>query len=414
MAINSYYDYDTDAGIVLSDTSMIRDHVAALFKLSFGQSFVTDSATPAGVLIDSLTLMFAHQAGVIAQNGNGFNLKLATGKWLDGIGVLMGVQRKPATYTTFAYRLKSNEASSVLTYNAKAITIVDAIGQTYHNKYGFNIAPGASMQVCWESDVEGAIDTDTSKFSLAAYSGNIELVQDIRESLAGEDISLGEFVAGTNRESDYAYRVRLTNALSRGTGYSESVTNAISSVAGVTYVKCPCNYKSAYVEQDGIVFTPNSCCIIVRGTLTGQDISDIQSAISSSIPFGCGFVADAGATPHSFQLGGEAGAGYLAYWHEAVGTTITYNIIGEDLLGDRSKEEIASLIQGTITSYTDATNLGVTIVRDDLLTYIQKQVPSVHISSFTMTKETETTPSTSISLPISSYAVNVVDFEFSA
>ena len=180
------YDYQTENGVVIPQTSSIKSKIVETFNSIFDAEIDTSDETPIGRLIEALTLMFTEMLGVNAQNANSFNPNQAMGAYLDALGNIWGVTR-------------------------------------------------------------------------------------------------------TTGESDYSYRKRILVSQSRGSGYVQSINNAISQVSGVTGV---CVLENGYAipamrpnSPWGISLDPHSVFICVIG---GND-SDIAEAIYAAKSSGCGF-----------------------------------------------------------------------------------------------------------------------------
>ena len=87
------YDYVTNSGIVIPQTSDIKAKVEAAFIDIFGSDFSFDTETPAGRLVEAITFFFLNALVVNAQNANQLNPDQATGNYLDAIGALFGTSR---------------------------------------------------------------------------------------------------------------------------------------------------------------------------------------------------------------------------------------------------------------------------------------------------------------------------------
>lgn len=99
----------------------------------------------------------------------------------------------------------------------------------------------------------------------------------------------GIFGVPRNGESDAEYRKRILMSQSRGTGFVQSMWNAVSKVEGVTSV---CVLENGYADPmvlpnspNGIAIDPHSIFICVAG---GND-SDVAKAIYSAKSAGCAY-----------------------------------------------------------------------------------------------------------------------------
>jgi len=195
----SLYNFQTNNGIVIPDTSEIKSDIEAAMKLIFGDNLDVTAETPMGRLIEALTFLMVDCVGVNAQNANNFNPVTSVGTFLENLGSLFGIER-------------------------------------------------------------------------------------------------------LENESDDSYRKRIANSQSRGTGYAESVRQAISKVTGVTSVTVIENgfgYPRMLPTVDnGVVVPAHSMFICVGGWTSGSTDPEITlrqniaKAILATKSAGCGFCQD--------------------------------------------------------------------------------------------------------------------------
>lgn len=87
------YDFVTDKGIVIPDTSSVQDQVETAFRQRWGNDLNLAPETLAGRLVEGITMLIVNVIGVNAMNANSLNITTAVGTWLDGIGGLFGLTR---------------------------------------------------------------------------------------------------------------------------------------------------------------------------------------------------------------------------------------------------------------------------------------------------------------------------------
>ena len=87
------YDYNTENGVVIPQTSSIRETIEDGFKSIFGSDFSTEPYTTNGMIIGALTNLFVDICGVNAQNINSMNIEQAIGAFLDSLGAMWGIAR---------------------------------------------------------------------------------------------------------------------------------------------------------------------------------------------------------------------------------------------------------------------------------------------------------------------------------
>lgn len=86
-------------------------------------------------------------------------------------------------------------------------------------------------------------------------------------------------------ESDTALRSRLLSSQSRGTGFVESIMNAVSKVSGVTYCSVLDNGYDVPITKSGVVIDPHSIIVCVDG----GDSAAVADAIYATKSAGCGY-----------------------------------------------------------------------------------------------------------------------------
>lgn len=109
--LTDIYQYQSNTGLVIPDTSNVQSQVIEGLKNVFGAGFEYIPETPNGLLVDALTQLIKQFIGITAQNVNGLNVTTSIGSWLDAIGRLFGVERED-TDTDYTYRAKILQSCS--------------------------------------------------------------------------------------------------------------------------------------------------------------------------------------------------------------------------------------------------------------------------------------------------------------
>lgn len=109
--LTNLYEYQSNTGLVIPDTSNVQAQVILGLKNVFGAEFEYIRETPNGLLVDALTQMIKQFVGITAQNVNGLNITTSIGSWLDAIGKLFGVERADDD-TDYSYRVKILQSCS--------------------------------------------------------------------------------------------------------------------------------------------------------------------------------------------------------------------------------------------------------------------------------------------------------------
>lgn len=87
------YEYASQTGIVIPQTSYIKQLIVDAFGRIFGADVSTSDETPMGRFIEALTMLFVNVLGVNAQNANFLNPQIALGNALDNLGAIFGINR---------------------------------------------------------------------------------------------------------------------------------------------------------------------------------------------------------------------------------------------------------------------------------------------------------------------------------
>ena len=105
------YDYNTSSGVVIPQTSKVKENVERAFKDIFGSDFSVLPQTINGRLIEAITMLFVDVCGVNAQNANGLNITQAVGSFLDGLGSMFGIERL-SDESDYSYRSRIIQSAS--------------------------------------------------------------------------------------------------------------------------------------------------------------------------------------------------------------------------------------------------------------------------------------------------------------
>ena len=261
------YDYKTDAGIVVPQTSNIKSKIEETFTSIFGSEISLDTETPIGRLIEAITLLFVDILGVNAANANSTNPNQALGSYLDAIGSIFGISR-----------------------------------------------------------------------------------------LTGE--------------GDNAFRVRLLQSQSRGSGFAQSIRQALSNVNGVTNIcvldnghKNPATLPNSDI---GIAVTGHTVFICVAG---GND-NDIARAIYNTKSAGCGYtnLSEYGTPTVVTVTDPDSGAenNVVFYRPTQKNLSISVTVSGFSYTGD----DIISDTKRIIREYVNANGMCNTISKAQIITAI--------------------------------------------
>lgn len=89
MAEDNYYRYVSETGLIVPDTSEIKNDVENEWRTQFGNDIDLTESTVQGRIIDLETKARMNTIGLCALVANQINIDYATGQYLDAIGSFM-------------------------------------------------------------------------------------------------------------------------------------------------------------------------------------------------------------------------------------------------------------------------------------------------------------------------------------
>lgn len=268
------YEYLTQAGVVVPDTSTLQAEVEAEFRAAFGADLVVTPNTPQGVLI---TGEVSARAGVLGNNAalaNQINPNLAGGVFLDAIWALLGGQRLPATKSTIAGVVLAGVGGTVIPAGTIAST---ADGVEFETVGAAVIDPSAGTV---------AVDFVAREFGpIACPPGALDTV--VSGVLGWESVTNPNAAAlGRLAESDGAARIRRRNTLAlEGSGGPEAIVSGLYDTEGVRSLSFRENVSDSAQTIDGILMAPHSIYACVDG---GTD-ADVAFTLLDRKSMGAGY-----------------------------------------------------------------------------------------------------------------------------
>lgn len=273
MADNENYYYNTTTGVVVPDTSKIKEEVEQEYKNALGQDLDTSASTPQGRLIEVETTARKRTIENNALLANMFNPNQSYGIFLDSIASLFGVDRVGATRTRVNCQL-SGVANTIIPANAQAM---DTEGNIYYLENQATIGSGGTTNADFLCMEKGAIECPIGTLTeivTAVIGWNA-----ITNEVAGE--------IGLDGESDNELRKNLPTKQYKGVGIREAIKNRILEVEDVKsciVIDNPSNSNDT-TSVVGKTLSPHSLYVCVDG---GKD-EKIARAILDKSTVGCAF-----------------------------------------------------------------------------------------------------------------------------
>ncbi|HEC8347510.1 TPA: baseplate J/gp47 family protein [Providencia rettgeri] len=247
------YQYITSQGVIVPDTSTLRDDVESEYRSVFGQDLDVNPETPQGALI---TLEVENRDAVVRNNAelaNQINPDLAGGIFLDAIWALMGGQRFDATHSFLSQVKFTGIAETIIPKGSQAATLNGDLFETTKT-----LIIGK----------DGSVTGDMRAIETGAVECGVGQLNKVASSVLGWEIvhNPSNAVLGRDAESDLQSRRRRKQTLAKNTvSVGEAITSALYELEGVRSLAYRENYTDQPMMFDGITLVPHSIYVCVEG-----------------------------------------------------------------------------------------------------------------------------------------------------
>lgn len=246
----TYYNFVTNRGVIVPDTSTVLSDTQDEFKELFGDELDVTPETPQGRLIELIARCKIFVLQTAAASSNVFNLNKASGFGLDDLGSLFLLERHPATYTTTSV-VVGGVAGTIVPAGTR---IQSTDGNIFVNSEDYVIGSPINAVFRAEKTGEVACPANTLTIILDAVNG-METVNNPASP-----------ILGTEQESDTDFRNRIRVSLNVN---SISVISAIKAnleaLSGVKGTFLYDNYSDNSVAVDSITVPAHSILAVVDG-----------------------------------------------------------------------------------------------------------------------------------------------------
>lgn len=271
------YQYITSTGVIVPDTSVIRDEVISEWRAAFGQDLVVTSETPQGAMI---TIDVESRDGMVRNNAelaNQINPDIAGGVFLDAIWALTRGRRRSATRSVLSGVEFRGIPGTIIP--SRSVAVVETTGARFLTSIDLVIGPSGLVTGQMVAEDTGPI---------AAPSGT--LTQVASSVLGWEQVNNPTSAAlGADRETDVASRKRRRNTLAlQSISLPEAVISRVYGVDGVRSMTFRDNDTNSTQVIDGVTLLPHSVWVCVDG---GEE-TDIATALLASKTGGAGWNGD--------------------------------------------------------------------------------------------------------------------------
>lgn len=269
-------------GVELPSTQEIREDLGEKIQQAFQTSpndplLNIEPSSPMGQVLDLIVAEIEAKNSEIAFLANMANPETATGKYLDALAALYGLDRKISEPTVVNCVLTGLKGT-LIPYGAIA---QDSLG----NQYRHSAANGAQI------DDTGSVTTTFTAINHGPLEVAAGSVNHIVTTIAGWDSITNPTagVIGRDEETDAELRNRMIESYAvNATGYVEAIEANLAALEGVLDVRVLENPTNAEVTQYGVAIDPHSILIAIVG---GED-SDIAKTIYQRKDAGCGTTGD--------------------------------------------------------------------------------------------------------------------------
>lgn len=258
------YQWVTSTGVIVPDTSDLRDEVSAEFRATLGADLVTTPDTPQGVLITAETVARDAVARNNAALANQINPNLSGGVFLDALWALTGGARFTATFSLIEGVELGGAAFAIIPAGSQAsvgaggdvfelvsAVVLDATGAGLGTFQALETGPVAAPVAALDTIVSGVLGWETVTNPAAASPGQAT-------------------------ESDTASRRRRRDTLAlQSVALPEAGVSGVHDVSGVRSVLFRENVGAVDLVIDAYHIVPHSVLFVVEG---GTD-ADVGAAI---------------------------------------------------------------------------------------------------------------------------------------
>lgn len=270
------YRYINNKGVIVPDTSMLRNNVEDEFRAVFGQSINLSPETPQGVLA---TMEIENRDAIVRNNAelaNQINPDIAGGVFLDAIWALMGGERINATHSYLSDVEFTGIPGTIIPKGSQALTITGAIFETLSPLIIAN---------------NGKINGDMRAKEYGPITCGVGQLNKVASSVLGwEKVNnLTHAVVGRHAESDIKARRRRKQTLAKNTvSVAEAITSSLYELEGVNSLSFRENFNDKALVVDGISLLPHSIYVCIEG----GDSHEIAKSLLRTKTIGAAFNGD--------------------------------------------------------------------------------------------------------------------------
>lgn len=274
--------FNPQTGVTLPSTQEIREDIGEKIQKAFQTSpdeplLNIEPSSPMGQVLDLIVSEIEAKNAEIIFLSNMVNPVTATGKFLDALASLYGLDRKISEPTVVNCKLTGLKGT-VIPYGAIA---QDSQGNQYRhsNASGAKIADNGTVLTTFTAIEHGPLEVASNA------------VNKIVTTIAGWDSITNPTagIIGRDEETDSELRNRMIESYAiNATGYVEAIQANLAALDGVLDVRVLENPNNTSIEKFGVTINPHSILISIVG---GED-EEIAKTIYQRKDAGCGTTGD--------------------------------------------------------------------------------------------------------------------------
>lgn len=268
------YNYITQTGVIVPDTSEILSDVQTEFTDTFGDDLNLDPETPQGVLITSETLARAAVVDNNAVVSNQINPNVSVGVFLDAICALSGLDRIAATFSTVIANLTGVPGTTITTSSIAALTT----GEQFSPQNNITLDSEGNGIGVFIALLPGPISTPVG--TLTSIVSGVPGWETITNPTSG--------TLGTNLQSDQSLqRLRAVTLALQGVALNEAIISNLlaqldAAFGSGTSLQYRENYESITQVIDGVTLSPNSIYVCITNNNAVQNYTQIIGSLTGT------------------------------------------------------------------------------------------------------------------------------------
>lgn len=336
----SNYTYLDNSGIIVPDTSTIKENVQTEFQNALGLELSLEDSTPQGRLIDNETDARSQVVENNALVANLFNIRMSYGLALDALGANFGLERQAAT-----------SSSVIATVTGTYGTVIPA-GAQASTQAGYIFYAENNITIPESGTTTGTF-LSVDKGEIPCPAGSLTKIID--GTFGWETITNADpAILGQVQESDASFKSKFdNNGLFTGSSILEDYKNELSKVENVISSFVYDNGSNQTITYDTVSIAPHSVYACVDG---GNDY-DVAYALFRRKSAGSGW---AGTDVTRTVQDSVYGVDYQVSFDRPDVITIYYNCEFEG--GTSSASDPEQAVADAILNYTNTLKVG-----DDVL-----------------------------------------------